>query len=79
MIFKKMEVKKKRLVLLPETKIGEHLSIGSQLTDDEVGLFIASADVSASVGFTYEEFIKFAGAIEEIYKRFSKIFKEDKK
>ena len=37
--------------ILEETKIGEFLSVGCEMNDDEVGLFIASADVSSGCGF----------------------------
>ncbi|GAH52701.1 unnamed protein product [marine sediment metagenome] len=43
-------MKKKRRVLLSKNKIGEFLTItiGVEQEGDEVGLFLASADVSAS-------------------------------
>ena len=42
-------------VILDEIKIGEKLSVGVQAERDEVGLFIASEDVSASCAFLPEE------------------------
>lgn len=49
--------------LLKETKIGEHLAVGCELEGDEIGLFIASLDVSASCGFKIEEWVKFVEAV----------------
>lgn len=59
-------------VLLKETKIGEFLSIGAEVEGDEVGIFIASADVSASCGFKFDEWEKFVAEInkaDEIFKK----------
>jgi len=41
-------MKKKRRVLLLKTKIGEFLTIEVEQERDEIDLFLASADVSAS-------------------------------
>lgn len=41
--------------LLPETKIGDFLSIGVEINQDEIGLYLASADVSASCAFKFDE------------------------
>jgi hypothetical protein len=41
--------------LLEETKIGEFLTVGSELEGDEVGLFIASSDVSTICAFKFDE------------------------
>lgn len=60
--------------LLEETKIGEFLSMGVELEGEEVGLFIASADVSASCGFKFDEWEKFVEGINKAHAK----FKEDK-
>jgi len=59
-------------VILDEIKIGEKLSVGVQAERDEVGLFIASEDVSASCAFLPEEWDKFVEAVKEA----DKIIKE---
>lgn len=41
--------------LLPQTKIGEFLPIGCELEGEEIGLYIASADVSSSCAFKFDE------------------------
>lgn len=58
--------------LLPQTKIGEFLSVGCELEGEEIGLYIASADVSASCAFKFDEWENF---FEEINKANAK-FKE---
>ena len=50
-------------VLLSETKIGEHLAVGCELEGDEIGLFIASLDVSASCAFKIKEWNQFVEAV----------------
>ena len=55
--------------ILDELKIGEKLSIGVQAENDEVGLFIASEDVSASCAFLHEEWDKFVEAVKEADKK----------
>ena len=55
--------------ILDELKIGEKLSIGVQAENDEVGLFIASEDVSASCAFLPEEWDKFVEAVKEADKK----------
>jgi len=59
-------------ILLKETKIGEFLTIGAEMEEDEVGIFIASADVSASCAFKFDEWQKFVAGInkaDEIFKK----------
>jgi hypothetical protein len=56
-------MKKKRRVLIPKTKIGEFLTIGVELERDEIGLFLASTDVSASCAFKFMEWSEFVKAI----------------
>jgi len=61
-------------ILLPETKIGEFLTIGCELDNDEVGLFIASADVSASCGFKFDEWEKFVTGITRANEKLKGLF-----
>ena len=49
--------------LLKETKIGEFLTIGCELEGEEIGLFIASTDVSASCAFKFDEWERFIEGI----------------
>ena len=56
--------------LLPQTKIGEFLSIGVELEGEEVGLYIASADVSASCGFKFDEWENFVEAVDRANAKF---------
>ena len=51
--------------LLDETKIGEFLTIGAEIEEDEVGLFIAFSDVSASCAFKFDEWKKFVEAVNK--------------
>ncbi len=55
--------------ILDEKKIGEKLTVGVQAEADEVGLFLASEDVSASCAFRAEEWEKFVEAIKEADKK----------
>ena len=61
-------------VILDEIKIGEKLSVGVQAERDEVGLFIASEDVSASCAFLPEEWDKFVDAVNEADEKMNKLF-----
>jgi len=63
-------------ILLPETKIGEFLTVGCELEEDEIGLYIASADVSASCGFKFEEWENFVRGIIEANENLKEIFKK---
>ncbi len=56
--------------LLEETKIGEVLSMGAEMEEDEVGLFIASADVSTSCGFQPEEWEKFVEGVNKVHEKY---------
>lgn len=56
--------------LLPQTKIGEFLSIGVELEGEEVGLYIASADVSASCAFKFDEWENFVEAVDRANAKF---------
>ncbi len=51
--------------LLPQTKIGGFLSIGVEMDQDEIGLYVASADVSASCAFNFDEWKKFVQGINK--------------
>ena len=55
--------------ILDETKIGKKLSVGVQADNGEVGLFIASEDLSASCAFLPEEWDKFVEAVKEADKK----------
>lgn len=50
---------------LAKTKLGEFLTMGCEQEGGEIGLYIASADVSASCAF--EELRKLGRAIREIW------------
>ncbi len=56
--------------LLEKTKIGDTMSIGAQKEGDELGLFIASPEVSASLAFeiSKDEWKKFVEVVEKIDK-----------
>ncbi len=51
--------------IIDEKKIGEKLTIGVQAEADEVGLYLASEDVSASCAFLPEEWDNFVAAVKE--------------
>ena len=51
--------------LLEQTRIGEFLTIGVEMEQDEVGLYIASADVSASCAFKFDEWENFVQGISK--------------
>jgi len=58
--------------LLPQTKIGDFLSIGVEMDQDEIGLYVASADVSASCAFKFDEWKKFVQGINKADERFKR-------
>lgn len=58
---------------MKETKIGEFLTMGVEMEEDEVGIFIASADVSASCAFKFDEWKKFVAGINKADEIFKKI------
>jgi len=58
--------------LLPQTKIGDFLSIGVEMDQDEIGLYVASADVSASCAFKFGEWKKFVRGINKANEEFKK-------
>ena len=51
--------------MLPEQKIGNFLAVGCELNEDEIGLYIASVDVSTSCAFKFEEWEKFVKGIKD--------------
>lgn len=57
--------------LLEEHKIGEFLSMGCELDqeNEEVGLFLASADVSAACGFKFDEWEEFVKGVNAAHAR----------
>jgi len=59
--------------LLPQNKIGDFLSIGVEMEQEEIGLYVASADVSASCGFKFDEWKKFVQGINKADERFKRI------
>ncbi len=59
--------------LMKSTKIGEFLAIGAELDGDEIGLFLASSDISASCGFKFDEWELFVVAVNKIDRRFKEI------
>jgi len=59
--------------LLPQTKIGDFLSIGVEIDQDEIGLYVASADVSASCAFKFDEWKKFVQGINKADEEFRRI------
>ena len=61
-------------ILLKETKIGEFLTMGAEVEADEVGIFIASADVSTSCAFKLDEREKFLARINKAARHLRKIF-----
>jgi len=66
---------KNKQTLLSETKIGESLAIGCELDKNEIGLYIASLDVSASCGFKFEEWEYFVRGVNEANKNLKEVFK----
>ena len=59
--------------LLPQNKIGDILSIGVEMEQDEIGLYVASADVSASCAFKFDEWKKFVQGINKADEEFKRI------
>ncbi len=59
--------------LLPQSKIGDFLSIGVEMDQDEIGLYVASADVSASCAFKFDEWKKFVQGIYKANEEFKRI------
>ena len=59
--------------LLPQSKIGDFLSIGVEMDKDEIGLYVASADVSASCAFKFDEWKKFIQGINKADEEFKRV------
>ena len=59
----RLTVEKKQL--LSQRKIGEFLSMGVEMEGEEIGLYLASADVSASCAFKFDEWKKFVEGVNE--------------
>jgi len=57
---------------LEKTKIGEFLTVGCEMEGEEIGLYIASADVSASCAFKFGEWDNFVKAVNQPQARFKK-------
>jgi hypothetical protein len=56
--------------LLEKTQIGEFLTIGVEMEEDEVGLYIASSDVSACCAFKFDEWKSFVEGINKSNEKF---------
>ena len=55
--------------ILEEQYIGEHMAVGVQEEGDEIGMFVASEDVSTSLAFLPEEWDNFVKAVNEADRR----------
>jgi len=62
-----------RKTLLQETKIGEFLSMGVELEGEDIGIYIASADISASCVFKFDEWEKFIEGVKRAHEEFKKV------
>jgi len=62
--------------LLSQSKIGEFLSMGVEMEEDEIGLYVASADVSASCAFKFDEWERFVEGINKANEEFREIKSE---
>ena len=60
--------------IIEERSIGEKLSVGVQSEEEEIGLFIASEDVSASIAFHEDEWSKFVKAVKDADEKMKKLF-----
>ncbi|MGM0502804.1 MAG: hypothetical protein ACQERJ_09760 [Bacillota bacterium] len=58
--------------ILDELKIGEKLTVGVNSAAEEIGLFLASEDVSASCAFRKKEWDRFVEAINKADKKINK-------
>ena len=56
--------------LLKKAKIGTFLTMGCEMERDEIGLYIASADVSTSCGFKFDEWEKFVKGVDKANSEF---------
>jgi len=55
--------------ILEEEKIGEHMAVGVQQEEGEIGMIVASEDVSASLAFLPDEWDNFVEAVNEADRR----------
>jgi len=55
----------KKKQLLSQRKIGEFLCMGVEMEGEEIGLYLASADVSAGCAFKFDEWKKFVEGVNE--------------
>jgi len=62
-------------ILLEETKLGKSMAVTCELEGDEVGLFIAAADVSAICVFQFEEWENFMRAVNKADEKFKGLFR----
>ena len=56
--------------LLSQIKIGEFLSMGVEMEEEEIGLYMASADVSASCAFKFDEWERFVEGVNKADEEF---------
>ncbi len=61
--------------LLKETGIGDFLSVGVKMDENEIGLFIASQDVSCGCGFRFDEWEKFVHCVNSAHEKYLKAVK----
>ncbi len=61
--------------LLKETSIGSFLSVGVKMENEEIGLFIASQDVSCGCGFRFDEWEKFVHCVNAANEKYLKASK----
>ena len=59
--------------LLSQRKIGEFLSMGVEMEEEEIGLYIASSDVSASCAFKFDEWERFIEGVKKANEEFKRI------
>lgn len=59
--------------ILEQTKVGDTMSVGAQREGDELGFYIASPEVSASLSFeiSKNEWKRFVEAVKKIDKKIS--------
>ncbi len=60
--------------IIEERSIGEKMSVGVQTDEKEIGLFIASEDVSTSIAFHEDEWSKFVKAVKDADEKMKKLF-----
>jgi len=60
-------------ILLEETKLGKSIAVGCEMEGDEIGLYIAAADVSAICVFRFEEWENFVSAVNKANKKFKSL------